>query len=192
MPKNRDKIVEFARHLEAIENEWNVLKTEIEGRIARMKRQLAPLTKSGNDPKPAPRPRSQAKAQSGSFPYPVGRLVKAAFPELFRRKLLSAGDIAYLLSAKAAKDFRTRGNSVLRIYTGEDDPGLYSNGHRRFYNIPPLELGSKKYHLSSQFYPESRDAVLQWLYSRGFKKAGLVALVHKQTHTPETGHAPNK
>lgn len=184
MPKIRDKIAEFARHLEALENEWNALKAEIEGRIARMKRQLEPLPETDNVKKPATRARSQAKEQSGDFPCPVGRLVKVAFPELFCRKLLSAGDIAYLLSDKAAKDFRTRGNPVLRIYAGEDDPGLYAYGHRRFYKIPPLELGSKKYHLSSQFYPESRDAVLQWLYGHGFKKTELVALVNGKRKRP--------
>lgn len=177
MTKNRDKIAEFARHLEALENEWNALKAEVEGKITRMKRQLEPLTKTDNVKKAAPRLQSQAREQSGDFPCPVGRLVKVAFPELFRRKLLSAGDIAYLLSEKAAKDFRTRGNPVLRIYAGEDDSGLYAYGHRRFYKIPPLELGSKKYHLSSQFYPESREAVLQWLYRHGLKKNDLVSLV---------------
>lgn len=182
MPKNRDKIDEFVRHLEALENEWTTLKAEVEGRIARLKRQVAALAESDDGVKPTPGPRSQAKAQSGNFPCPVGRLVKAAFPELFRRKLLSAGDIAYLLSEKAAKDFRTRGQPVLRLYAGKDDPGLYACGYRRFYKIPPLELGSKKYHLSSQFYPESRDAVLKWLYDHGMKKSELVALVCPKGH----------
>ena len=180
MPKIRDKIAEFASHLEALENEWNALKAEIEGRMERMKRQVATLPKTDDGKKTATRARSQAKEQSGNFPCPVGRLVKVAFPELFRRKLLSAGDIAYLLSEKAAKDFRTRGNPVLRIYAGEDDPGLYAYGHRRFYKIPPLELGSKKYHLSSQFYPESRDAILQWLYRHGLKKNDLLPLVQRK------------
>ena len=173
----QDKLAEFARHLDALETEWNALKDEVDGRIARMKRQLGTLSRTKKDKKPSPRPQSQAKEQSGNFPYPVGILVKVAFPELFRRKLLSAGDIAYLLSEKAAKDFRTRGRPVLRLYAGEDDPGLYAYGHRRFYKIPPLELGSKKYHLSSQFYPESRDAVLKWLYTHGLKKDALVSLI---------------
>ena len=43
--------------------------------------------------------------------------------------------------------------------------------------MPPLELGSKKYSLSSQFYPESRDAVLKWIYSHGMKKAELIAAI---------------
>lgn len=173
----QDKLLEFARNLDALEQQWTALKDEVDGRIERMKRRLGTLSRTKNGKKPSSHPRSQAKEQSGNFPYPVGLLVKVAFPELFRRKLLSAGDIAYLLSDKAAKDFRTRGRPVLRLYAGEDDPGLYAYGHRRFYKIPPLELGSKKYHLSSQFYPESRDAVLQWLYNHGLKRDALVSLI---------------
>lgn len=142
-------------------------------------------------PSPTATP-SQTREQTGNFPYPVGVLVKVAFPELFRRKLLSAGDIAYLLSKKAAKDFRTRGNPVLKMYAGEEDPGLYANDHRRFYKIRPLELGSKKYHLSSQFYPESREAVLKWVYARGFKKADLVALIQRSTEQRHAGPAKTK
>lgn len=126
MPTIQDKLLEFARNLNALEQQWTALKDEVDGRIERMKRRLGTLSRTKKDKKPSPHPRSQAKEQSGNFPYPVGILVKVAFPELFRRKLLSAGDIAYLLSDKAAKDFRTRDRPVLRLYAGEDDPGLYA------------------------------------------------------------------
>jgi hypothetical protein len=71
---------------------------------------------------------------------------------------------------------------VLRLYVGEDDPGLYSCGHRRFYKMPPLELGSKKYNLSSQFYPESREAVLKWIYNHGIKKNDLISLIEQSSN----------
>ena len=72
---------------------------------------------------------------------------------------------------------------VLRIFTTEDDPGLYTSGHRRYYKeIPPLELGSKKYHLSSQFFPESREPVLKWVYAHGLKKKDLIAAIEAKKH----------
>ena len=179
MSKVSDKVAAFASRLNAFEMEWLALKNEVEGQLAQMKLQLEIADKS----KPRPKVKSQAKEQSGSFPYPVGLLVKVAFPELFRRRLVNAGDIAYLLSKKATKDFRTRGYAVLRLYVGEEDPGLYACGHRRFYKMPPLELGSKKYNLSSQFYPESRDAVLKWIYSHGIKKNDLISLIEQTSNS---------
>jgi len=183
MSKVSDKVAAFASRLNALEMEWLALKNEVEGQLAQMKLQLEIADKSKPEDAPGPKVKSQAKEQSGNFPYPVGLLVKVAFPELFRRRLVNAGDIAYLLSKKATKDLRTRGYAVLRLYVGEDDPGLYACGHRRFYKIPPLELGSKKYHLSSQFYPESRDAVLKWIYSHGIKKNDLISLIEQTSNS---------
>ena len=179
MSKVSDKVAAFASRLNALEMEWLAIKNEVESQFVQMKLQLEIADKSKPEDAPGPKVKSQAKEQSGNFPYPVGLLVKVAFPELFRRRLVSAGDVAYLLSKKAMKDFRTRGYAVLRLYAGENDPGLYSCGHRRFYKMPPLELGEKKYHLSSQFYPESREAVLKWIYSHGIKKSDLIFLVDK-------------
>ena len=34
-----------------------------------------------------------------------------------------------------------------------------------------------RYHLSNQFFPESRDAVLKWIYAHGLKKNDLVAAI---------------
>ena len=178
MSNIHEKIVGFAGHLNALEQEWKVIKNEVEAKFADMRRQLECCQQIIGGDKPN-NGVAKSKEQSGNFPYPVGLIVKVAFPELFRRRLVSAGDVAYLLSKKAMKDFRTRGYAVLRLYAGENDPGLYSCGHRRFYKMPPLELGAKKYHLSSQFYPESREAVLKWIYSHGIKKSDLIFLVGK-------------
>lgn len=173
-----DKITEFAKHLYELEQEWNALRAEIDGKIAAMKQQLEAVRQTTENKKPKSPSKSQAKEQSGTFPYPVGVMVKVAFPELFKRKLISAGDVAYLLSKKASTDFKMRGNTVLRIYTTDDDPGLVASGRRRYYReIPLLELGAKKYHLSNQFFPESRDAVLKWVYAHGLKKKDLIAAI---------------
>ena len=183
MSKVSDKVAAFASRLNELEKEWLAIKNEVEGQFVQMKLQLEIADKSKPEDAPCRKVKSQAKEQSGNFPYSVGQLVKFAFPELFRRRLVNAGDIAYLLSKKATKDFRTRGYAVLRLYVGEDDPGLYACGHRRFYKMPPLELGSKKYNLSSQFYPESRDAVLKWIYSHGIKKNDLISLIEQTSNS---------
>lgn len=179
MSKVSDKVAAFASRLNALEAEWQTIKNEVEGKFVQMKLQLEFADKSELEEKLRLKPKSRTKEKSGSFPYPVGQLVKVAFPELFRRKLVSAGDITYLMSKKASKDFRMRGNVVLKLDEGEADPGLYACGHRRFYKMPPLELGSKKYHLSSQFYPESREAVLKWIFSHGIKKSELLSMIGK-------------
>jgi hypothetical protein len=172
-----DRIAFFAKHLRELEDEWMKIKAQVDGRIARMKLELDTVAEKRTVKRVENSVKSQAKEQSGNFPYPVGKVVKVAFPELFKRKLVNAGDIAYLMSKKASKDFRTRGYAILRLDVGADDPGLYSCGHRRFFKMAPMELGAKKYHLSSQFYPESRDAVLKWIYSHGLKKSELISLI---------------
>lgn len=171
-----DRLNSFSNSPVALEQEWEDIKGEIDGRFKALKQGLEAVPKiMQNKSEPA---KSQAKEQSGNFPFLVGALVKVAFPELFKRKLISAGDVAYLLSKKASKDFKMRGNVVLRLYTSDNDPGLVSSGHRRYYKeVPPMELGSKKYHLSSQFFPESREPVLKWIYSHGLHKKELLELV---------------
>lgn len=166
------KITEFSAKLSALEVEWEAIKKDIDLRIEKLKNEVKATHK-----KPAPVKASKAEPQSGNFPYPVGQVVQVAFPELFKRKLLNAGDIAYLLSKKASVDFKTRGHPVLKIYVGEDDPDLYSAKHRRYYKMPPLELGSKKYHLSSQFFPKSREPVLKWIYNRGLHRDELIEAI---------------
>ena len=184
MSNIQEKIAGFAKRLHELEQEWNAIKDEVDGKIAAMKHDLEMAQQTNKEEKPITVTKSQAKKQTGDFPYPVGEMVKVAFPELFKRKLVSAGDVAYLLSERASRDFKMRGSIVLRIFTTEDDPGLYASGHRRYYKeIPPLELGSKKYHLSSQFYPESRDAVLKWIYSHGIKKNDLISLIEQTSNS---------
>ena len=184
MSNIQEKIAGFAKRLHELEQEWNALKDEVDGKIVAMKQNLEIAQQSNAEKKPTTGAKSQAKKQSGDFPYPVGEMVKVAFPELFKRKLVGAGDVAYLLSERASKDFKMRGNIVLRVFTTEDDPGLFSNGHRRYYKeIPPLELGSKKYHLSSQFFPESRESVLKWIYAHGLKKNELITAIEARRLT---------
>lgn len=186
MSNIQEKVTGFAKHLYELEQEWDILKEEIDGKFTAMKQALESTRQSNVEDKYKMLAKSQAKKQSGDFPYPVGEMVKVAFPELFKRKLVSAGDVAYLLSARASKDFKMRGSMVLRIFTSEDDPGLFSSGHRRYYKeIPPLELGSKKYHLSSQFFPESREPVLKWVYAHGLKKKDLIAAIASKRHEPD-------
>lgn len=55
-------------------------------------------------------------------------------------------------------------------------------GYDGFYykESPLLELGSKKYHLSNQFFPESREAVLKWIYAHGLKKKDLIVIIESR------------
>lgn len=109
---------------------------ETDDAIARMKEELRSVLPDGKVEKPESQSRPQSGERPASFPYPVGKLVKTAFPELFRRQLLGTGDIA-------AHGLERRGCPVLRMCAGEDDPGLYTCGHRRYCKMPPLELARK-------------------------------------------------
>lgn len=164
----------------SLNEEWARFKGAFDAFLSELDGELQKLSEENSSehaPEKSPKSGKTATQQTGNFPYPVGILVRVAFPELFKRKAISAGDIAYLLSKKATDDFLTRGSRIIRLYTTEDDPGLYQSGHRRYYKIPPMELGAKKYHLTSQFFPESREPVLKWIYQHGLKKNELIELI---------------
>lgn len=170
----------FRHRFNALNEEWARFKGAFDAFLSELDGELKNLSEensSGHVPEKSPKPQKTTTQQTGNFPYPVGILVRVAFPELFKRKAISAGDIAYLLSKKATDDFLTRGSRIIRLYTTDDDPSLYQSGHRRYYKIPPMELGAKKYHLTSQFFPESREPVLKWIYQHGLKKNELIELI---------------
>ena len=170
----------FRHRFNALNEEWARFKGAFDAFLSELDGELKNLSEensSGHVPEKSPKPQKTTTQQTGNFPYPVGILVRVAFPELFKRKAISAGDIAYLLSKKATDDFLTRGSRIIKLYTTDDDPSLYQSGHRRYYKIPPMELGAKKYHLTSQFFPESREPVLKWIYQHGLKKNELIGLI---------------
>jgi len=107
-----DKITEFAKHLYGLEQEWNAIKAEIDDKIAAMKQQLEADRQTAENKKAKSPSKSQAKEQSGTFPYPVGVMVKVAFPELFKRKLISAGDVAYRTAIDEARMRMVGGNEL--------------------------------------------------------------------------------
>ena len=175
--------LDMIRHrFNTLNEEWVRFKGAFDAFLSELDGELQKLSEENSSEQASEKsPKSQKAAtqQTGNFPYPVGILVRVAFPELFKRKAISAGDIAYLLSKKASDDFLTRGSRILKLYTTDDDQSLYQSGHRRYYKIPPLELGAKKYHLTSQFFPESREPVLKWIYQHGLKKNELIELIEK-------------
>ena len=91
---------EWVRFKGAFDAFWSELDGELQ--------KLSEENSSEHAPEKSPKSGKTATQQTGNFPYPVGILVRVAFPELFKRKAISAGDIAYLLSKKAADDFLTR------------------------------------------------------------------------------------
>jgi hypothetical protein len=80
-----DRIAFFAKHLRELEDEWMKIKAQVDGRIARMKLELDTVAEKRTVKRVENSVKSQAKEQSGSFLYPVGKIVKVAFPELFKR-----------------------------------------------------------------------------------------------------------
>ena len=110
---------EWVRFKGAFDAFWSELDGELQ--------KLSEENSSEHAPEKSPKSGKTATQQTGNFPYPVGILVRVAFPELFKRKAISAGDIAYLLSKKAADDFLTRGTRVIKLYTTDNDPSLYPN-----------------------------------------------------------------
>ena len=100
--------------------EWARFKGAFDAFLSELDGELQKLSEENSSEHAPEKSRKSQKAatqQTGSFPYPVGILVRVAFPELFKRKAISAGDIAYLLSKKAADDFLTRGTRVIKLYT---------------------------------------------------------------------------
>ena len=110
---------EWVRFKGAFDAFWSELDGELQ--------KLSEENSSEHAPEKSSKSGKTATQQTGNFPYPVGILVRMAFPELFKRKAISAGDIAYLLSKKAADDFLTRGTRVIKLYTTDNDPSLYPN-----------------------------------------------------------------
>ena len=110
--------------------EWARFKGAFDAFLSELDGELQKLSEENSSEHAPEKSRKSQKAatqQTGSFPYPVGILVRVAFPELFKRKAISAGDIACLLSKKAADDFLTRGTRVIKLYTTDNDPSLYPN-----------------------------------------------------------------
>jgi len=168
------KIEAFVVKLSSLEAEWEELKKGVDKSLADLHAQLAHVSDKPSG-KSGAKKRMVVMEQSGNFPYPVGKIVQIAFPILFKRKLINAGDLAYLLSPQATKDFHIKGKfTVLVMHTTNDNPQLYRQGICRYYKDILLELGSKKYHLTNQFRPNSRAEVLKWVFSRGLKRQELL------------------
>ena len=97
----------------------------------------------------------------------VGKIAQEWFPKVFAAGGVTAADIKYLCSAAAVKDFKTRGNVVLREYCGSPKDYCDAKGRRRFYSMPPMACLGKKYILTSQLFPESKTPVISWLNAHG-------------------------
>lgn len=143
------------------------------------------LVKRRNALSPAP---SDVKA-SKKFPFRVGETAVALFKELMKRSLLSDKEIAFLLSTDSSPKYRTGGNAVLKIYSGNDnDRYLVTKGGKKYtryykHKLVPLVNKSNRYLLCNQFAPAGIDPVLALADSKGISKANLIELVRDDLAT---------
>ena len=184
---NVKELKSFGDKLAALEAEWAKLKSEVDGSLQQMRFDFDQAAKNAKEDvskaedEPKTKKRAKVTEQSGNFPYAVGKIVQAAFPELFRRKLINAGDVAYLMSDRAVKDFKIKGKfSVLKTFVREDDPDLNRQGICRYYKSMRLVLGGKTYCLTNQFRPNSRAEVLKWISAHGLRRQELLDIMKNE------------
>ena len=140
-------------------------------------------------PTPVPMKKNIAKDRSNDgrivpgVPFKVSQVVCACFPEVFKRGVVSADEVKFLLSKESSRKFKTGGWPVLKINRGED-ADRFSDGSdgRRYgrYYAPSDVLvvdGGKKYYLTSQFAPKALTPVVAWLEAKGISKKEICDLV---------------
>lgn len=106
-----------------------------------------------------------------------GKLAKLGFQYLFDHRLVKAGDIAFLLSADSADEFKTRGYPVLIQMTGSDESCAYRGKIRRYAKMKPIESGGARYLVCSQFYDDSVEPTLKWFAHHGLSRAKAKKLI---------------
>ena len=129
-------------------------------KIARLQRELA---------------RVKAASKAALLPVPpkagkprIGQVAKSVFPVLFSEKKVSDEDVAFLLSKKAERMFKTRSNPVLKeIKKDAVAEAKDGKGRKRFYSDIVLSHRGKSYLLTSQWFKEGLDFLVSWLAARG-------------------------
>lgn len=106
-----------------------------------------------------------------------GKLSRVGFRYLFDHNLVKAGDIAFLLKPESSKEFKSRGYPVLRQHVEGDESALFRHGERRYSAKAQLVCGGVRYLLTSQFYNNSVEPMLQWFSKHGLSRAKAKELV---------------
>ena len=133
-------------------------------RILQLERELA-RAKSASRNAAATRPvRLPSKAGKPR----IGQVAKSVFPVLFAKNMVSEEDVAFLVSKKAEKRFKTKSNPVLKEI--KKDAVLEAKdgkGRKRFYSDIVLPYKGKNYLLTSQWFKEGLDSLVSWLAAHG-------------------------
>ena len=128
-------------------------------------------------------PASADMKSTKKFSFRVGEVAVALFKELMKRNLLSDKEIAFLLSSDSSPKFKTGGNAVLKLYTGNDNDRYFvtkgGKKYTRYYKHKrvPLVNKSVKYLLCNQFAPAGIDPVLALATAKGISEANLMEIV---------------
>lgn len=151
------------------------------------------LQRSGNEvPKVSKRdtPQPMRGREVKGIPYPVGIVVQAVFPEVFKRHLVTAKDVDELRKIESSPRFKTGGNAVLLLNRGNDCDRYRTTpsgkSYARYYPTAKvrIEFQGSNYYLTSQFSPEAIIPVVEWLAEKGISKEEICRIIekHKDSH----------
>lgn len=157
----------------------------------RVKVSITPHKMKGEDvptPVSAPKPSRKTNVPNDGrivegVPFKVSQVVKACFPLVFQKKLVTADEVAYLQSKESSRQFRTGGNPVIKLDRGVDSDRvrIAATGSKkaRYYpsNQVSLSFAGKKYYLSCEFAPAALTPVVAWLEGKGVSKNSLTGIV---------------
>lgn len=126
---------------------------------------------------------------SGDYELKIGKTAQKMFPIVFAEGRVNQEDVDWLLSDAAVKYFKTAGYKVLMEMT--TDPVTDSRdaaGSNRYYPKFTLPFGGKQYLLTSQWYKNGLQNLLEWLEKHGISTSRVVELcakpVQKQPEEP--------
>lgn len=115
---------------------------------------------------------SSSPKEPATFPYKVGRVMLFAFSEALHHGLFKPRDIKFLLSAEAARTFKTRGYPVL---APESYPRIDQHGINRFAK-QTVECNGKRFLVTTQVYKEGLPAILSYLNQHGMSNDDIIKL----------------
>lgn len=145
--------------------------------------ELAGKSKTSIKQEASSKPKPPPAITALKFPYKVGQVAVALFPELMKNDLLSTQDMEFLLSIDSSREFRVGGNPVLKKYIGNDSDRYIvarsGKKYTRYYEFKRtgLVLNGEKYLLSNQFSPTAIRPVLEFAIQKGISTEQIIKLV---------------
>lgn len=105
------------------------------------------------------------------FEYSVGGAISSVVQELYKTGKFGEDEFKYFLSDAARTYFHTRGNDVMRLSKGHDEP--------RFVRSLRLRYKGKDYLLGTEFFPESFKPFIEWITKFGLTESDAKTLCVK-------------